>query len=174
MEVTTTTNRIYPLIAAAAALTVVSLVGGAAIVGLPNFHRAITAAQARPEVVTSSLIPQAQQSLLLSAAKQNDDYRPAVHQAHQRYCAAPKEKTERANTTSEVAQTKPIPHYSPGTVYQKTASVAQNSPLGIGSSTLVGGLVGSRFGGGNGRTLAEIASAVGGGYVGNEITKRNL
>ncbi|MBV6319540.1 glycine zipper 2TM domain-containing protein [Duganella violaceipulchra] len=39
--------------------------------------------------------------------------------------------------------------------------------------TIVCGLVVSHVGGGNGRTLAAIAGAVGGGYVGNEIAKHN-
>jgi uncharacterized protein YcfJ len=38
---------------------------------------------------------------------------------------------------------------------------------------VLGGLLGSQVGGGNGKTLAAIAGAVGGGYLGNEIAKRN-
>jgi uncharacterized protein YcfJ len=34
-------------------------------------------------------------------------------------------------------------------------------------------LIGNQVGGGNGRKLATIAGAIGGGYVGNEIAKRN-
>lgn len=157
MEVTTTTNRIHPLMAAAA------------IAGLlPNSHGAVAAAEARPEALNSSLAQQAQQPLMLSVAKQNDDYPPAVHHARPRHHTARSE-----NTAYEVAQAEPAPQYSPAPVYQQDAPVAQNSPLGIGLGALVGGLVGSRVGGGNGRTLAEIAGVVGGGYVGNEIAKRN-
>jgi outer membrane lipoprotein SlyB len=36
----------------------------------------------------------------------------------------------------------------------------------------VGGLLGNHVGGGNGRTLATVAGAVGGGYAGNQIEKR--
>jgi uncharacterized protein YcfJ len=36
---------------------------------------------------------------------------------------------------------------------------------------VVGGLIGNQVGSGNGRKLATIAGAVGGGYVGNEIAK---
>ena len=179
MEVTTTTNRIHPLMAAAAvSLTVVSLVGAAAIAGLlPSSHGAVAATQARPEALNSSPVPQAHQSSKLSVATQNDDYRPAVHHARPRYHSASRE-----NAAYEVAQADATPQYSPtpgyqqassAPVYQQAAPVARNSPLGIGLGALVGGLVGSRVGGGNGRTLAEIAGAVGGGYVGNEIAKRN-
>jgi uncharacterized protein YcfJ len=38
---------------------------------------------------------------------------------------------------------------------------------------VVGGLLGNQVGGGNGKTLATIAGAVGGGFLGNEIAKRN-
>jgi uncharacterized protein YcfJ len=38
---------------------------------------------------------------------------------------------------------------------------------------VVGGLLGNQVGGGNGKTLATIAGAVGGGYLDNEIAKRN-
>jgi uncharacterized protein YcfJ len=37
---------------------------------------------------------------------------------------------------------------------------------------VVGGLLGNQVGGGKGKTLATIAGAVGGGYLGNEIAKR--
>jgi uncharacterized protein YcfJ len=135
---------------------------------------AVAVAQAGTVNPNSSPVPQAQQSPVLTAVTQNDDYRPVVHHAHHRHYAAPRGNSERANTTYEVAQAEPIPRrYAPARVYQQTAPVAQNSPLGIGLGALVGGLVGSRVGGGSGRTIAEIAGAVGGGYVGNEIAKRN-
>jgi uncharacterized protein YcfJ len=178
METTSIKTRIHPLMAAAAvSLTVVSLVGAAAIAGLlPNSHGAVATDQARADALNSSLVPQAQQSSMLSVAKQNDDYTPAVHHVHQRHHTATRVNTERGNTSYEVAQAERTPQYSqysPAPVYQQATPVAQNSPLGIGLGALVGGLVGSRVGGGNGRTFAEIAGAIGGGYVGNEIAKRN-
>ncbi|MFC3106707.1 glycine zipper 2TM domain-containing protein [Undibacterium arcticum] len=36
----------------------------------------------------------------------------------------------------------------------------------------MGGLLGNQVGGGNGRTLATVAGAVGGGYAGNVVEKR--
>ena len=72
-----------------------------------------------------------------------------------------------------MAQAESVRQDSPAPAYQQPAPVAQNSPLGIGIGAVVGGLLGSKVGGGNGRTLAAIAGAVGGGYVGNEIAKRN-
>ena len=40
------------------------------------------------------------------------------------------------------------------------------------SGAVVGGLLGNQVGGGNGRALATVAGAFGGGYAGNEIEKR--
>ncbi len=37
----------------------------------------------------------------------------------------------------------------------------------------MGGLIGNQVGGGNGRKVATIVGAIGGGYVGNEIAKHN-
>ena len=54
--------------------------------------------------------------------------------------------------------------------YQRPA--AQGSGLGIATGAVVGGLLGNQVGGGNGRTLATVAGAVGGGYAGNVIEKR--
>ncbi|APW42602.1 glycine zipper 2TM domain-containing protein [Rhodoferax saidenbachensis] len=57
---------------------------------------------------------------------------------------------------------------------QPAAAPAQkNSAVGIGVGALVGGALGSQIGSGDGKTLATIAGAVGGGYVGNEIAKKN-
>jgi uncharacterized protein YcfJ len=71
----------------------------------------------------------------------------------------------------QVAQNAPAPApvYAPAQPQQKVAKV---SPIGIGVGAVVGGVLGSKVGGGNGKTLATIAGAVGGGYVGNEIAKR--
>ncbi len=45
--------------------------------------------------------------------------------------------------------------------------------LGVVGGAVVGGLVGSRVGGGNGKSLATVLGAVGGGVAGNEIEKRS-
>ena len=55
-------------------------------------------------------------------------------------------------------------------MYQKAAP--HGSGVGIAAGVVVGGLLGNHVGGGNGRSLATVAGAVGGGYAGNEIEKR--
>lgn len=47
----------------------------------------------------------------------------------------------------------------------------QSSGGGAIAGGLVGGVVGNQFGSGSGRTLATVAGAAGGAYVGNEIEK---
>lgn len=54
--------------------------------------------------------------------------------------------------------------------YQQPA--AHGNGIGIATGAVVGGLLGNQIGGGNGRTLATVAGAVGGGYAGNVIEKR--
>ncbi len=46
------------------------------------------------------------------------------------------------------------------------------SGVGAVGGAVVGGVLGSLVGGGNGKKLAAVAGAVGGGYAGNEIEKR--
>jgi outer membrane lipoprotein SlyB len=49
----------------------------------------------------------------------------------------------------------------------------QAKPSGVGAvaGALIGGVIGNRFGGGNGRALMTVGGAVGGGVAGNEIEK---
>ncbi|MHB8475731.1 MAG: glycine zipper 2TM domain-containing protein [Steroidobacteraceae bacterium] len=48
----------------------------------------------------------------------------------------------------------------------------QDRLLGTGIGAVVGGLLGHEVGGGNGKTLATIAGAAGGGYAGNKIQEK--
>lgn len=169
METTTTSNRIHPLMAAAAvSLTLVSLVGAAAIAGLlPNSHgAAVTSPTA--EMTNSGNAPLALQSAPAPVAREIVRYKTVVHHEYLR-----RHETTYNTDRAQLAQTNQSRDYRQAPTYQQPAPVAQNSPLGIGIGALLGGLVGSHVGGGNGRALAAIAGAVGGGYVGNEIAKRN-
>lgn len=167
MNMTQTSNRMHPLMAVAAvSVTVVSLLGMAAITGvLPNSNGSAADAPHPPGLVASVPTP-------VAAAPQisrNETIRrnPVVH--HQpSYRAAP----EQAHAV-QVSQPEPARQYSSQPSYPQAAPVAPNSPLGIGVGAVVGGLLGSQVGGGNGKTLAAIAGAVGGGYIGNEVAKRN-
>ncbi|CAN5246775.1 glycine zipper 2TM domain-containing protein [soil metagenome] len=60
----------------------------------------------------------------------------------------------------------------------QSVQVRQPERFGNKDGTLigavVGGLVGHQVGGGNGRTLATVAGAVGGGYIGRDIDRKHV
>lgn len=194
-------NRIHPLVAgAAASVMLVSLVGVAAITGLfPNSHSVAAdgsrasnqpavaiAAGPTPTLVAapiqqavSSPAPAQQYALVPVQAPQQQSAPVVVREVvehktvvHDRYVqrAATRQNQHRA----QYAQYDPAPRHAPAPVYQQPTASAANSPIGMGIGAVVGGLVGSQIGGGNGKTLATIAGAVGGGYLGNEVAKRNF
>lgn len=166
----TTAKRIHPLIAgAAASVTLFSALGAAAILGwLPTSHGTIAAPaqiSAAPTAANAPAAVMAQPQVASSTAVlESAERKPVIHHHHVVRPAAP--------AYTQVAQSEPVAQYSAPAV-QQPAPVAHNSPVGIGVGAVLGGLVGSQIGGGNGKTLATIAGAVGGGYVGNEIAKRN-
>ena len=158
MTSTPTSHRIHPLLAVAAvSVTVVSLLGIAAITGvLPSSH-GLTSQTARDTALispdTSRNSPQ-NQAVLQEAqpakrVAQNATKKPVIpsDQSGQQVAAAPTQATQ------------PAPE--------------KNSAIGIGVGALVGGAIGSRVGSGDGKTLATIAGAIGGGYIGNEVAKKN-
>lgn len=189
------TKSIHPLVAgAAASVMLVSLVGVAAITGLlPTSHgtiadnlrivaqpaAAVTSVPAfavAPATVQQAVPAATQQFVLVPVQEQQQTARPKVvreivkHKTivHHKYVqhAAP----VRPAQYTQYAQAEP-PTYNAPPVYQQ-ARANSVSPIGMGLGAVVGGLVGSQVGGGNGKTLATIAGAVGGGYLGNEVAKR--
>jgi uncharacterized protein YcfJ len=189
METTQAPTRIHPLMAgAAASVILVSLLGAAAIAGIiPNSHgnaSDVARAAAQTAALAPSAAPLAQMTAPAPAAAPLQQAAPAVKEVvqhktivHHQYVQRPSPARARP---IQVAQTEPVrqlassPVYQqPQPIYQQPAPVAQNSPIGIGVGAVVGGLIGNQIGGGNGKTLATIAGVVGGGYVGNEIAKRN-
>lgn len=161
MQVKKESGHIHPLMAgAAASVMLVCLVATAAIVGvIPSSHG--TAADTvhaapQPTMAATAPVPPAAAPV---AVKEVVEHKTVVHHQYVQHRARP----------VQVAQQVPA-----APAYQQPAPAAQqNSAVGIGVGAVVGGLLGSQVGGGNGKTLATIAGAVGGGYVGNEIAKRN-
>jgi uncharacterized protein YcfJ len=147
MNKTPTFNRIHPLMAAAAvSVTLVSLVGIAAITNLlPNSHGS-SADTASPTSLAASVAAPVAAPLAEAPLRSNHETLRNKPVAHQKA---------------------PVPSHPP------VAPVAQISPVGIGVGAVIGGLLGNQVGGGNGKTLATIAGAVGGGYLGNEVAKKN-
>ncbi|HOM11840.1 MAG TPA: glycine zipper 2TM domain-containing protein [Rubrivivax sp.] len=62
-----------------------------------------------------------------------------------------------------------------GTVISITQDSVQNVNSGVGTvgGALIGGGIGSLFGGGSGQTVATVVGAVGGAYLGNQAASRN-
>jgi uncharacterized protein YcfJ len=180
MENTSTSNRIHPLMAvAAASVTIASLVGAAAFAGLlPGSKGSVESAPATAAVQGSAPAE-------LSATAPGAVPAPAANAlaaqpvAAQPAAAAPAPKQVVHHKTvvhHEYAKPAPVQEAAPQVAQQPAqapAAAPQNSALGIGIGAVVGGLVGNQVGGGKGRTLATVAGAIGGGYVGNEIAKRN-
>lgn len=48
----------------------------------------------------------------------------------------------------------------------------EGSGAGVAAGALLGGLLGNQVGGGNGKTVATVLGAVGGGWAGNTVEKR--
>ncbi len=157
MNITTTPNRIHPLLATAAvSVTLVSLVGIAALTDmLPKSHSTTSSEGAQKTSVVAATPTQTPLvAAPVNSAKVAVRSQPVVHKATPVHVKS---------APQQVA----VPSRPPA------APVAQNSPIGIGVGAVVGGLLGNQVGGGNGKTLATIAGAVGGGYLGNEIAKKN-
>lgn len=144
-------SRIHPLVAvAAASVIVVSLLGAAAITGvLPN-------SQANaPAALTASAQAQAKEAATAAVPQRSSNNHTHVQQS--------------ATTVASVSN---VPAQAPAVTAPVPAAPAKYSPVGIGIGAAIGGLLGNQVGSGDGKTLATIAGAVGGGYVGNEIAKK--
>ena len=167
MEMNQVSNRIHPLMAgAAASVMLVSLLGAAMITGiLPSSHATATEAallKTQAELATLRSVPQEQKVNSSPLDRESIENKPLVHHRYIRHA-----------TSSRVAQVEPSQQYLAPQVYERPTPVAYNSPVGIGLGAIVGGLIGSQVGGGRGKTVAAIAGALGGGYIGNEIAKRH-
>ena len=143
-------SRLHPLFAVAAvSVIVVSLLGAAALTGILPSSRAD--------------VPNA-----LTASEQAELAQPSAS-------AAPQKQANRPVTQRPVTQVASnAPTQAPAQQAPAKAEPAkQNSAVGIGIGAVVGGLLGNQVGSGDGKTLATVAGAVGGAYVGNEIAKKN-
>ena len=102
--------------------------------------------------------------------------RHVVHHHHQQVAlneSAPRYETPvyqapQVQQESRIQQVQQQPVYQP---QPQPASVFGNvNPVQTGVGAVIGGLLGSQVGKGNGRTLATVAGVIAGGYAGNEIS----
>jgi uncharacterized protein YcfJ len=189
--------RLHPLaIAAAASVTIVCLVGAAAILGwLPDSHgsamhdTALEAPVQQPVALAAApaLTPvqaPAAAAVQMSATRfQTADGRvfEEVNPAQARPSPQPVYKPAPA----PVVHRKVVHHYVQHTAYQPQPQYVQQPsyasqhpvrsyvsdmhPFGTGIGAVVGGVLGNQVGGGNGKKLATVAGVLLGGYAGNEV-----
>lgn len=165
----TNKTRIHPLVAGAAvAVILVSLVGVAAITGVLPGARG----QAQPGLIDSTGHIQDANTpvgVALPAGAQGNTAGTA---------AVPQNAQDTAPQNTQAPVNEPAPPrvaacQSCGTVESVQTIEHQARPSGVGAvaGALIGGVIGNRFGGGNGRALTTVAGAVGGGVAGNAIEK---
>lgn len=193
MEVQARASRIHPLVAAASVSVILaSLVGIGAMTGLiPSSHSSASHAAAEQASIVaqapvtepataSSLAPAATES---KASKESSDSATVKRSAASSHTQKPHVsrpvKTAQAPTYTpdyrEPARVEaPAICYECGRVEAVNAVQTQAAPSGVGmiAGGIVGGLLGNQVGGGNGKKVATVAGAVGGGYAGHEIEKR--
>jgi len=165
MEATITPKRIHPLVATAAiAVTMVSLVGVAAITGLlPTSHGEVTPGTpvtAMTNASNTAAIPASQGGTAgtpINAANASQaqplSVPPGAQAAvgHAAICIS----------CGQVEAVRAIQH------------TPKASGVGVVAGAILGGILGHQIGHGNGNTLATVAGAGAGGYAGNEVEKRS-
>lgn len=172
-------RRIHPLVATAAvAVTLVCLVGVAAITGLiPTSHSsappvAAMSAPANGVDNQSAPLPPDVAPVPAQAMNQNNypGPRPQSNMVAEQRQAPPPQRY-----ANEQQSPPPAPVcYSCGHVesIQAVQQAVKPSGLGIAAGAILGGVLGHQVGHGNGNTLATVAGAVGGGFAGNEVESR--
>lgn len=193
-SVPSATPRLHPLVvAAAASVTLVSIVGVAAILGVFPSSQAVPAAPLaapvqQPVAITPTIVAAPVQLTAAAPTRfQTADgrvfeevpapgARPLTVEAPPA-AAAPAPKPAKAVQHKVVHHTAPAPAYPPRESVQQAEAaqhpvrsyVSDMSPVGTGIGAVVGGALGHQVGGGNGKKLATVAGALLGGYAGNEI-----
>ncbi len=193
----TNTNRIHPMMAAAAAsVIIVSLTGAAAITGLLPTSK--SAPEPMPLAATSpynlqqpgmqqpglqvpnGYMVQNGQLVPVSANQQQlvPAMVPAMVPANQLAYAQPVAQQQPTVIIKEkpvvrVVEKTRVVHAAPKQVRYEQPAPAQPNYVGIGTGAVIGGLIGNQIGGGNGKKLATVAGVIGGGMLGNEIANRN-
>jgi len=188
MDTETKTSKIHPLTAAAAvAVILVSVTGIAAMTGLlPNFSKsseptvvaADSASASAPEIsgtpTASQPVATAEKAPEIVPVKKPAVKKPVVVARNTE--PQPQEAPAPA-TAPEPAAPPPPPPPPPCMncgVVEAVNPIQQQAPtsgVGAAAGALLGGVLGHQVGGGNGKTLATIAGAVGGGLAGNAVEK---
>ncbi|MET3107005.1 uncharacterized protein YcfJ [Oxalobacteraceae bacterium GrIS 1.18] len=183
MDTETNKFKLHPLLATAAvAVILASAAGIAAMTGLlPNFSKtsettpaAAVAEVTAPEPASEPAAkPAAEEPAPVAATVPAK--KPAVRKAPtvaSNY--APKPAQEQNNVPVTPPPPPPPPPCPTCGVVESARVIEQQAPtsgLGAATGAILGGVLGHQVGGGNGKTLATIAGAVGGGFAGNSVEK---
>jgi outer membrane lipoprotein SlyB len=175
MKINKMSGRIHPLMAAAAvSVTLVSLIGVAAITGILPTSKATQGANtttAVPPVQTALMAPSQPQQLAQTNANGSLTAAP-VHHATPTHHTQPHHTRPATDGMQQQAAAQTCLDCGRVESVDAVQAAAPASGVGVGVGAVVGGLLGNQVGKGNGRTLATIAGAVGGGFAGNEVEKR--
>lgn len=183
-------KRLHPLMAAAAiGVTLVSLAGAAAIMGLLPSSHSKTDALAAQSLPATPLAP-VTQPVAVSAAPPAKPVAEAPAAAPKSTPAIAPQRAHHAATTQAAAtKPRPVQHEAPRSEPLQQAAICHScgrvesvsaieaaapptSGVGVAAGAVLGGLLGNQIGGGHGRTLATVAGAVGGSLAGNEVERR--
>jgi len=176
--------KIHPLTAAAAiALILACLTGIAAMMGLlPNFSKNTPPVATTPTTIgaTATVAEPAVTAPVTAApvvaAAPEPAPAPPPKVVHKKPVKKPVKHAAPAAPVYQDNQYSQAPPYCPNCgVVESARAIEQEAPssgIGAGVGAVVGGLLGNQVGNGNGRTLATIAGALGGGYAGNVVEKR--
>ena len=159
------TSKLHPMVmAAAAAVVLVSGVGVAAIMGwLPSSN-----SQNQDPSLAPNGKPLVEQS---APAPSREQAREPVREAREPVREQAREKQVVKHTPVKSA---PAVCNNCGVVEAVNEIETRGEGSGVGAvgGALVGGLLGNQVGGGNGRKLATVAGAIGGAVAGNQIEGR--
>jgi outer membrane lipoprotein SlyB len=168
MNNNTSNSKLHPMImAAAAAVVLVSGVGVAAIMGwLPSSN-----SQNQDPSLAPNGQPLAAQSAPAPAPAREQVREPAREPVREPVREAAHDKPVVKHTPVKSA---PAVCHSCGVVeaVNEIETRAEGSGVGAVGGALVGGLLGNQVGAGNGRKLATVAGAIGGAVAGNQIEGR--
>ncbi|GAC1407930.1 MAG: hypothetical protein NVSMB6_06290 [Burkholderiaceae bacterium] len=187
----TAPRRLHPLmVGAAVSVTLVSLLGVAAMTGLlPSSHSTVSPPLASGNSTTSSNTTQPPEQFVTRDG-QVLELVPGARKVVPVGQVEPAKATQHASN-GPVAESAPVAHHRavhhsaqntyarPEATYEQPYPAQQQHPVvnyvndmhpvATGVGAVVGGLLGNQVGGGNGKKMATVAGALLGGYAGNEI-----
>lgn len=174
-------KSLHPLIAiAAVSVTVLSLVGVAAMTGLlPGSKGEVNSDSTNSTNSTlSALAPDNKDASATGGTGVDVPQSASAKHSASNTASGKNASNHHTDKTSDdaIAVEKPAkPICNQCGVVESVRSIEQKAEKGSGvgavAGAVLGGVLGHQVGGGNGRKLATVAGAVGGGYAGNEIEK---